>query len=112
MPFGNSIELQLLLRISVNPIFVMERLFFHMRKINPVLDMKKLASTANQILVSLLKPLGFLQLFFFFIIYQVTLHGQPVNNIIGDVVMPAPNAAALGKYTDMPVSYTPLGRPR
>ncbi|MBK7870727.1 MAG: hypothetical protein IPJ74_08585 [Saprospiraceae bacterium] len=30
---------------------------------------------------------------------------QPVNNLINDVVMPAPNAAALGKYADIPVSY-------
>ncbi|MEO1519025.1 MAG: hypothetical protein AAFV95_28690, partial [Bacteroidota bacterium] len=30
---------------------------------------------------------------------------QPVNKLIGDVVMPAPNAASLGKYGDVPVSY-------
>lgn len=32
-------------------------------------------------------------------------YAQPVNPIIGDVTMPAPNAAALGKYGDIPVSY-------
>lgn len=30
---------------------------------------------------------------------------QPKNNILKDVSMPAPNAAALGKYGDIPVSY-------
>lgn len=30
---------------------------------------------------------------------------QPTNTLIKDVVMPAPNAAALGKYSDIPVSY-------
>ncbi len=30
---------------------------------------------------------------------------QPVNSTIKDVSMPAPNAAALGKYGDIPVSY-------
>ncbi len=34
-----------------------------------------------------------------------SLKAQPTNNILGDVVMPAPNAAALGKYADIPVSY-------
>ena len=29
---------------------------------------------------------------------------QPVNTLIGDVVMPPPDAAALGKYTDLPIS--------
>lgn len=32
---------------------------------------------------------------------------QPTNNFVGDAVLPAPNAAALGKYGDIPVSnYT------
>ncbi|MEL7121767.1 MAG: hypothetical protein AAFO07_20125 [Bacteroidota bacterium] len=30
---------------------------------------------------------------------------QPTNNLINDVVMPPPNAAALGTYGDIPVSY-------
>ncbi|MEL6190775.1 MAG: RHS repeat domain-containing protein [Bacteroidota bacterium] len=30
---------------------------------------------------------------------------QPVNNLLQDVVLPAPNAAALGKYADIPVSH-------
>lgn len=33
------------------------------------------------------------------------LYTQPINHLVGDVVMPAPNAAALGKYGDIPVSY-------
>jgi hypothetical protein len=33
------------------------------------------------------------------------LSGQAVNNQIGDVVMPSPNAATLGKYGDIPISY-------
>jgi len=31
--------------------------------------------------------------------------GQPVNKFVGDAVMAAPNAAALGKYVDIPVNY-------
>jgi len=30
---------------------------------------------------------------------------QPVNNLVQDVILPAPNAAALGKYVDIPVSH-------
>ena len=30
---------------------------------------------------------------------------QPVNNFLGDVAMPAPNAASLGRYGDVPVSH-------
>ena len=33
------------------------------------------------------------------------LFSQPINNIINDVVMPPPEAASLGKYGDIPVSY-------
>jgi RHS repeat-associated protein len=33
------------------------------------------------------------------------LYAQPVNNAIKDVSMPAPNAASLGKYGDIPVGY-------
>ncbi|MEO6686049.1 MAG: hypothetical protein ABIN24_08790, partial [Dyadobacter sp.] len=33
------------------------------------------------------------------------LFAQPVNNAIKDIVTPAPNAASLGKYGDIPVSY-------
>ena len=33
------------------------------------------------------------------------LFAQPINNSIKDVTMPAPNAASLGKYGDIPVSY-------
>lgn len=33
------------------------------------------------------------------------IKAQPVNNSIKDAVMPPPNAASLGKYGDIPVSY-------
>ncbi|MEM8908587.1 MAG: hypothetical protein AAGD05_12120, partial [Bacteroidota bacterium] len=36
-----------------------------------------------------------------------TIWAQPVNNLLGDVVMPPPSTASLGKYVDIPVSlYT------
>ncbi|MCB9082411.1 MAG: RHS repeat protein [Lewinellaceae bacterium] len=35
----------------------------------------------------------------------ISLQAQPVNTLIKDVSMAAPNAAALGKYGDIPVSY-------
>jgi hypothetical protein len=35
----------------------------------------------------------------------ITLIAQPNNNSIKDIVMPPPNAASLGKYGDIPVSY-------
>lgn len=31
---------------------------------------------------------------------------QPVNNLIGDVVMPAPDVASMGKYVDIPVDLS------
>jgi RHS repeat-associated protein len=40
-----------------------------------------------------------------FSVTQSILSAQPVNNAIKDVVMPPPNAASLGKYGDIPVSY-------
>ncbi len=33
------------------------------------------------------------------------LLSQPINNLVKDVVMPPPNAASLGKFGDIPVSY-------
>ena len=30
---------------------------------------------------------------------------QPVNTLVNDIIMPAPNAASLGKYADIPISY-------
>ncbi|MCG8326292.1 MAG: hypothetical protein MI974_01345, partial [Chitinophagales bacterium] len=42
---------------------------------------------------------------FLFVFVGSNVFAQPVNNLIGDVTMPTPNAAALGKYTDIPVSY-------
>lgn len=43
--------------------------------------------------------------FIFLFFLPVFLSAQPVNNLINDVVMPPPNAASLGKYGDIPVSY-------
>lgn len=34
-----------------------------------------------------------------------TLYAQPINNSIKNVIMPAPTAASLGKYGDIPVSH-------
>ena len=33
------------------------------------------------------------------------LSAQPTNSLLQDVVLPPPNAAALGKYTDVPISH-------
>ncbi|MFN3666290.1 MAG: hypothetical protein ACK4S0_09030, partial [Sediminibacterium sp.] len=41
----------------------------------------------------------------FFTIFVTKALAQPRNNYINDVAMPAPNAASLGKYGDIPVSY-------
>ena len=42
----------------------------------------------------------------FFISFNVfRLNAQAVNNQIKDVVMPSANAASLGKYGDIPVSF-------
>jgi RHS repeat-associated protein len=38
-------------------------------------------------------------------VLPLILRGQAVNSQIKDVVMPSPNAASLGKYGDIPVSY-------
>jgi hypothetical protein len=43
---------------------------------------------------------------FFFFLIMGQIAAQPVNKLVNDVVMPAPNAAALGKYSDIPVSYS------
>ena len=40
---------------------------------------------------------------FFFTFQNIVLKAQPVNNLVKDVTMPAPNAAALGKYGDYSV---------
>ena len=40
-----------------------------------------------------------------FVLVAFGLKAQPINNLVKDVVMPAPNAASLGKYGDIPVSY-------
>jgi len=47
----------------------------------------------------------FFFIYTFSILYINILNAQPKNNYINDVAMPAPNAAALGKYGDIPVSY-------
>ena len=40
-----------------------------------------------------------------YLLSGLILQAQSVNQKVQDVVMPAPNAAALGKYGDIPVSY-------
>lgn len=40
-----------------------------------------------------------------FISISFLLAAQPIQTFVKDVTMPAPNAAALGKYGDIPVSY-------
>ena len=45
-----------------------------------------------------------LSLFFLGLIGQLSF-SQPTNTSVGDVVMPTPAAASLGKYIDVPVSY-------
>ncbi|MCG8332800.1 MAG: hypothetical protein MI974_34255 [Chitinophagales bacterium] len=42
---------------------------------------------------------------FIFIFVGSNVFAQPTNNLVGDVVMPSPTAASLGKYTDIPVSH-------
>ena len=44
-------------------------------------------------------------LLFFLFVGLSPLSAQPVNNLLGDVAMPSPEAASLGKYTDIPVGY-------
>ncbi len=39
------------------------------------------------------------------LLFHLDIKAQPINNQIKDVVMPSPNAASLGKYGDIPVSY-------
>ena len=46
-----------------------------------------------------------LLVFFIFIFVGSNVFAQPTNNLVGDVVMPSPTAASLGKYTDIPVSH-------
>ncbi len=51
------------------------------------------------------------QIFLFLSVYFLSilsgnLYAQPVNNLVKDVVMPPPNAAALGKYGDVPIDYS------
>ncbi|MEM1322275.1 MAG: DUF6443 domain-containing protein, partial [Bacteroidota bacterium] len=41
----------------------------------------------------------------FFLIASPTAWGQPTNTLLGEVTMPTPNSAALGKYSDIPVSH-------
>ena len=42
---------------------------------------------------------------FLFVFVGSNVFAQPTNTITGDVTMPTPNAAALGKYSDIPVSH-------
>ncbi len=38
-------------------------------------------------------------------LFHFAVFAQPTNKFAGDVTMPAPNAASLGRYGDVPVSY-------
>ena len=49
-----------------------------------------------------IKPLLFV---FFVVLFGTPIFSQPTNNIVKEAVMPPPNAASLGKYADIPVSY-------
>jgi len=41
------------------------------------------------------------------LLFSWSAFSQPINNLVGEAVMPAPNAGSLGKYGDIPVSlYT------
>ena len=40
-----------------------------------------------------------------FLLLPFLVEAQPQNNAVGDVTMPAPTAAALGKYSDIPVAF-------
>ena len=42
---------------------------------------------------------------FLFVFVGSNVFAQPANSITGDVAMPSPTAASLGKYTDIPVSH-------
>lgn len=47
----------------------------------------------------------FFTLFCLCLFLSIASQAQPINNAIRDVTMPAPNAASLGKYGDIPVGY-------
>ncbi|MEM6628386.1 MAG: RHS repeat domain-containing protein [Bacteroidota bacterium] len=51
-----------------------------------------------------MKPINYI-LTILLLLGGIHLYAQPVNTLIQDVVLPAPNAAALGKYSDIPVSH-------
>ena len=51
------------------------------------------------------KTYAFLAATFILLLNCAELTAQALNNQIKDVVMPSPNAASLGKYGDIPVSY-------
>ena len=46
-----------------------------------------------------------LSVLFLAFLAHLSANAQPVNNLVKDIVMPAPNAGSLGKYGDIPVSY-------
>jgi hypothetical protein len=56
-------------------------------------------------MTNLTTPLRFIFYSFLLACLPVFLMAQPINNLVKDVVMPAPNAAALGKYGDVPISH-------
>lgn len=49
--------------------------------------------------------LSILVIGFIYLVSLQQLYTQPTNNLVGDAVMATPNAAALGKYGDIPVNY-------
>ena len=50
-------------------------------------------------------PYRLLTILVYLTFLSVSSYGQAVNTNVGDVVMPPPEAASLGKYGDIPVSY-------
>jgi hypothetical protein len=74
----------------------LSRLNATQRKFNPIQRVTVLFEHKNVLLFTL---------FILLLLSWGTLSAQAVSSQIGDVVMPSPNAASLGKYGDIPVSY-------
>lgn len=49
---------------------------------------------------------SFIYIFSIIILGQLSALGQPVNTVVKGIVAPAPEAASLGKYSDIPVDYS------
>ncbi|TAK32702.1 MAG: type IV secretion protein Rhs, partial [Saprospiraceae bacterium] len=52
-----------------------------------------------------LRRMGQGALFFFLFFLSIVALAQPTSTYVKDVIMPAPSAASLGKYGDIPVNY-------